>query len=290
MAHFIRQDFKSILNTQRFIDSWFWCRYSINTYNGCQFGCVYCDARSQKYHLPVNFENKIIIKNNIRSLLDTRLSKARTLRPDVVVLSGTTDPYQAAEKKYENTLQCLEVLLKHKYPVHICTKSSLILRDLEILNEIGRNSWCTVSVTITTPQKEKALFLEKLAPPPDDRFNVIKTIKEKTKFIQSGLLLIPTIPFITDNDHDLLKMIEKTKQSKADYLLFGGGMTLRDIQGTWFLNHLIKEYPELLKKYEELYSFKFDGSGYNGNYEIKGTYSKNINLNLLALCRENNIN
>ena len=93
MAQFIRQDFKSIINKYKWIDQWFWCRYSINTYNGCQFGCIYCDARSSKYHLPTDFENQIIIKNNVAAILDKRLSAARTFLADVVALSGTTDPY-----------------------------------------------------------------------------------------------------------------------------------------------------------------------------------------------------
>ena len=73
MAEFFNQDFKSILNKYKYLDSWFWCRYSINPYNGCQFGCVYCDARSQKYHLPMDFENKIVIKNSVATLLDKRI-------------------------------------------------------------------------------------------------------------------------------------------------------------------------------------------------------------------------
>ena len=161
MAEFIKKDFKSILNCYKYLDSWFWSRYSINPYNGCQFGCVYCDSRSQKYHLPTDFENKITIKNNVAVLLDNRLTRARTLLPDVVVLSGTTDPYQPSEKKYRNTRQCLEILLKHKYPVHIITKSTMVLEDLEILEAIGKESWCTVSLTITTPKKRNSKVFRK---------------------------------------------------------------------------------------------------------------------------------
>ena len=99
MPEFIEQEFKSIINKLKFIDNWFWCRYTINPYNGCLFGCVYCDARSAKYHMPEDFENKIIIKRNVRELLDNRLSRARTFLKDVVGFGGVTDSFQAAEKK-----------------------------------------------------------------------------------------------------------------------------------------------------------------------------------------------
>lgn len=290
MAKFIEQNFKSILNKYKFIDSWFWCRYSINPYNGCQFGCVYCDSRSQKYHLPTDFENKIVVKMDGEDLLDKRIANARTLVPDVVVLSGTTDPYQPAEKKYRNTRKCLEVLLKHKYPVHIITKSSMVLDDLDILEEIGKESWCTVSLTITSPHSEIARFLEKLAPPPDERFEVVNIIKQKTRNIQSGVLLIPTIPFLTDSYDDLSEMAKRSRAGNADYMLFSGGLTLRDMQGKWFLKHLVENYPQLLNKYEALFKFKYDKNFYNGNYEPDKNYFRRINNKLFSLCKEHKLN
>jgi len=289
MARFIRRNYKSIINKYKMIDSWFWCRYSINTYNGCQFGCIYCDARSAKYHLPEDFENKIIVKNNVREMLEKRIGRARTVLPDVVVFSGTTDAYQAAEKKFHNTRQCLEVLLKYKYPVPICTTSTLVLRDIDLLNEIGRQNWSTVSVTITTTNEKKAGFLEKLAPTPAERFAVIKKIKEQAPNIQTGVLLIPTIPFLTDSDEDLENMVKKTKDSGADYLLFGGGMTLRDRQATWFINHLKQEYPRLVTEYEKLFDFSYNSDSYQGNREAQKNYSERVNMKLFELCKKYNL-
>ncbi|MDX1436622.1 MAG: hypothetical protein R3335_07425, partial [Anaerolineales bacterium] len=103
MAQFIEKQYKSILNTLKYIDSWFWARYTINPYNGCQFGCTYCDARSAKYDMPEDFEDRIVIKEEVGPMLERRISRARTLLPDVVVIGGVTDGYQPADKKYENT-------------------------------------------------------------------------------------------------------------------------------------------------------------------------------------------
>ena len=103
MVEFSVRPFKSILNRMKTIDSWFWNRYTLNPYNGCQFGCIYCDSRSQKYHLEEDFENKIIVKSNIRKLLENQILKSKKFERDVVAIGGTTDPYQPAERKFNNT-------------------------------------------------------------------------------------------------------------------------------------------------------------------------------------------
>ena len=100
---FIEKEYKSIINKRKWIDSWFWERYSINPYNGCHFGCIYCDARSGKYHMPEQFEEEIVIKKHVAQMLDTRLTRARTFMPDIVGIGGVTDCYQLAEKIYKNT-------------------------------------------------------------------------------------------------------------------------------------------------------------------------------------------
>ncbi len=289
MPKYIEQDFKTIINIRKFIDSWFWDKYSINAYNGCQFGCVYCDTRSAKYQMPTDFENNIIIKKNIKEKLDKRLKRARKLLPDVVGLSGAIDPYQHAEEKYRNTSQCLETLEKHGYPVHICTKSTLVLRDLDLLENIGKNTWCTVSITITTANQKVSRFLETKAPTPQERFNIIKTIKRKTKYIQTGVLLIPIVPFIGDSEDGLENMVKYTKESRADYILFGS-MTMRDVQAQWFLKHLKQTYPELLGHYEKLYKFQYDLKTYRGTYEVANNYIRQINKEMIRLCAAYRLN
>ena len=99
MPEFIEKKFKSALNKQKYIDSWFWGKYSINPYNGCLFGCIYCDARSAKYHMPEDFENQITIKQDIAGVLSSQIQRSRNFLRDVVVISGVTDPYQGAEKE-----------------------------------------------------------------------------------------------------------------------------------------------------------------------------------------------
>jgi len=283
MAKFTEKQFKTILNKYKFIDNWFWVRYGINPYNGCQFGCVYCDSRSAKYNLPTDFENDIVVKTDPAKMLDKRIANARTLLPDIVGTGSAADPYQPAEKKYENTKSCLEVLLKHKYPVLVGTKSILVLRDIELLDKIGAETWCTIALTVTTANKDKAGFLEKFAPSPDERFNVLNTIKKAAKNIQTGIWMMPIIPGFCDSESDMEDMVKKAKDNGADFILIGT-LTMRDLQARWFLNNLNKDYPDLIKKYEELYRFKYHPDFYQGEFVPDFNYILDINKEIFELC------
>ena len=283
MPKFIEKQYKSIINKNKYIDHWFWTRYAINPYNGCQFGCIYCDARSEHYHMPEDFENEILVKQNVGQMLDQRITRARTFLPDVVGIGGVTDSYQPAEKKYENTRSILSVLAKHQYPVHLITKSTLILRDLPLLEEIARQTWCTVSVTITTTDAEKSRFLEKFAPSPAKRLEVLRQIKTKAPHVQTGALLMPLIPVLCDDEAQVEQLFTAVKATGADYLMFGGAMTLRNRQADWFLQHLREAEPAVYQQYVDLYQFTPDGEAYNGRYLPGGDYMRQQHERLFAL-------
>jgi DNA repair photolyase len=286
MVRYTEREFKTILNVRKYIDSWFWDRYGVNPYQGCRFGCIYCDSRSERYRLPTDFENDIIVKVDPAGMLDRRLSRARTLLPDVVAMSGASDPYHHAEARFESTRRCLEVLEKHAYPAHIITKSRLVLRDLELLDRIGGNSWCCVSVTITTVNARVARFLEKRSPSPQVRLNVVRTIKEKAPHVRTGVLFMPVVPFLGDSDADLEAMVGQAREAGADFILFGGAMTMRDMQALWFLKHIGEAYPELLDKYEELYGFKYNPGFYGGDYTARDSYNLALSRKFLDLCEK----
>ena len=283
MPKFIEKQYKSIINKNKYIDHWFWTRYAINPYNGCQFGCIYCDARSEHYHMPEDFENEILVKQNVGQMLDQRITRARTFLPDVVGIGGVTDSYQPAEKKYENTRNILSVLAKHQYPVHLITKSTLILRDLPLLEEIAQQTWCTVSVTITTTDAEKSRFLEKFAPSPAKRLEILRQIKTKAPHVQTGALLMPLIPVLCDDEAQVEQLFTAVKATGADYLMFGGAMTLRNRQADWFLQHLREAEPAGYQQYVDLYQFTPDGEAYNGRYLPGGDYMRQQHERLFAL-------
>jgi DNA repair photolyase len=290
MIKYIPKEFKTILNKYKFIDSWFWCRYSINPYNGCEFACTYCDSRSHKYHLQPEFDHTIYVKDNVGAMLENRLRRARTLLPDVVALGGTCDAYQPAEASYKNTRQCLEVLLKYHYPVIISTKSTLILRDLDILSRIAKDSWCAIGVTVTTLDRKLAGFLVPKAPLPEKRLSVIREIKQRRPEIQAGVNFIPIVPCLSDDEKNMEEVVLAAKMAGADFVLFGGGMTLRNSQASWFMRRLSEEFPHLVEEYEELYQAEYTSAeGYLGRYEPRKSYSKGIHGRMLELCEKHQL-
>ncbi|MHA1291400.1 MAG: radical SAM protein [Promethearchaeota archaeon] len=254
MVKYIYKEFKTAINKLKFPDSWFWCRYTINPYSGCEHSCIYCDARSQRYYLDQNFENEVIIKVDFDKKLDLRIKRARKLLIDVIGPGGVCDAYQPIEEKVKNTLKILKVIKKYQFPVNIATKNKLITRDLEILNKIAENTWCTIGFSITTTNEELAKFLEPFSSPPADRLKVIKIIKNNFPKIQVGTYFIPIIPFLEDDYENLEDVIKQTKQAGADFILFSPGLTLRDLQSEFFINKLKNSrYKFVVKPLLELY-------------------------------------
>ena len=275
MVRFVEVRARRVLRRYRYRDNWFWCRYSLNPYRGCQFACNYCDAITEKYLVhrrAEDFSRIIYVKTGAPELLGRELERAER---DVVALSGVTDPYQPAEKKYRVTRRVLEVLRDHEFPVHVGTKSDLVLRDLDLLTEISEKSWCTVTITIITFDKNLVSPLEPFAPAPERRLEAVRKLTEAG--VQAGVDFTPIVPYITDSNDNLRDVIRRVAKSGARYILPGGGMTLRSHQKSRFLKLLKETWPELLQKYEHLY-----GSSQNPNQQ----YMSEMNRKTFELCKE----
>jgi len=274
----IHREFKTALNKLKYPDSWFWCRYTINPYSGCAHTCIYCDARSQRYYLSQDFETEVIVKSNIDNILDQRIKRSRTLLPDVIGPGGVCDAYQPIELEVENTLKILKVIEKHKYPVNIATKSNLITRDIEILNKIAKDTWCTVGFSITTMNEELAQFLEPYSSSPQERLEALKQIKLKAPNVQIGTYFMPIIPFLEDNDENLVDVIKQTKKAGADFILFSPGLTIRDQQAEFFIKKLKNsKYKNIVKPLLNLYK---------GQIYPPTDYVKKLHPKLLSYCEE----
>ena len=277
----INKEFKTALNKLKYPDSWFWCRYTINPYSGCAHTCIYCDARSQRYYLSQDFENEVIVKTNLDKILDKRIKNSRTLLPDVIGPGGVCDAYQPIELEVENTLKILKVIEKHKFPVNIATKSNLITRDMEILNSIAKDTWCTVGFSITTMNEELARFLEPHSSSPNERLEALKQIKQNAPNIQVGTYFMPIIPFLEDNNENLNAVIKKSKEAGADFVIFAPGLTLRDAQADFFFKKLQEsKYNHVVKPLLNLYK---------GQMGPPKGYVNKIHQKLLTLCQKYDI-
>jgi len=273
MVKYTYKEFKTALNKLKYPDSWFWAKYTINPYSGCQHACIYCDARSDRYFLQQNFENEVIIKTNIDKMLDLRIRRARKLLPDVVGPGGVSDAYQPIENKVENTRKVLQVLAKHKFPLNIATKSKLIIRDLDVLKKIAGDTWCTIGFSITTTNEDLAKFLEPYSSKPSERLEVLKTIKNEAPNIQVGTYFMPIIPFLEDSENNMEDVIRKSKEAGADFLLFSPGLTMRDSQAEFFLKKLQNsKYNDIVKPLLNLYK---------GQMQPPSDYVKTLHLKLL---------
>lgn len=237
---------KTILTKYKEADPWFHIKYSMNLYRGCQHQCIYCDSRSECYHIE-NFQD-ILVKENAIELLRKELSKIK--EKNTIGTGSMNDPYMPVEKKYGMTRKALQVIADYKFPVHVITKGTLVLRDIDLLQEIGK-VFSTVSITITTIDDELSKKLEPGAPASSERFQAIGTLSKKG--ITVGITLMPVIPFITDDPENISALVQKASESGAKYILPAFGMTLRDRQREYFFQKLIKYFPDEFEKYKKTY-------------------------------------
>jgi len=165
---------------------------------------------------------------------------------------GVCDSYQPVEKEYQLTRKVLEILRDYEIPIHVITKSDLILRDLDLYKKINETSWCNVSFTITTLDEKLANIFEPRASSPKARISALKTFKDNN--IQTGITFMPIIPFILDNDDNIENVIKNAKEIGCKYIL-AAGMTLKPgRQKDHFLSVIKSKFPELLSKFEDAYS------------------------------------
>ena len=195
--------------------------FGINPYRGCEHGCIYCYARPTHEYLGfsagLDFESNIVVKHDLPELLEKTLRK-KSWVPQTIALSGNTDCYQPAERRFRLTRKCLKVLLKHRNPVSIITKSHLIEQDLELLGEMAALNLVHVTISVTTLDSRLAGLMEPRASSPTKRLECVKKLCGAS--IPVGLNLAPVIPGLNDNEIDrILKRGAENGAQWASYIL-----------------------------------------------------------------------
>lgn len=251
---------KSILTPIKHGDEWFGVDYNMNLYRGCPHGCIYCDSRSACYQID-NFD-KIRGKENALFILERELSKKR-LR-GVVGIGAMSDTYNLQEKKYELTRGALKLILKYGYGVSIDTKSDLILQDIDLLQEINKTNNVIIKITITTPNDELSKIIEPNVCVSSKRFATIKKLSDAGLYV--GIIMSPVLPFITDKENDIKKLVRLAYEHGAKFIYTYMGMTLRENQRDYYYEKLDKHFPFLSKKYQEYYENKYNCIVPNANY------------------------
>src|SRR5258707_3244693 len=174
---------------------------SVNPYRGCEHGCVYCYARPTHEYLGfsagTDFESRIMVKMDAPKLLEAELS-SRKWRPQVIAISGVTDPYQPIERKLEITRGCLQVLARFRNPVGIITKNRLVTRDSDLLGELAAFSCAAVNGSVTSLVEELQRVLEPRTSPPNARLEAISKLREAG--VPVGVMVAPIIPGLTRSE------------------------------------------------------------------------------------------
>ena len=260
---------KSVLNKHKKRDSWFLDDYSVNPYEGCSCNCLYCYIRGSKY--GENMDEGLAVKANALEVLEKQLaSRAKKGQYGFVAVGSGTDAYIHHEAKYRLTEGMLQLLLKYRFPVFISTKCTMITRDIELLKEIDKTAILTddlkdklkrgviLSVSISSLNEKISNMLEPGAASPLQRLELVKQLKQEG--FLTGVNAIPILPFISDTDEELEKIIATAKEYHADYILVGGltlfGSGIADSK-TLFYKFLERYDASLLPKYNQLYGSSF---------------------------------
>jgi DNA repair photolyase len=206
------EEVKSILSQNNSPDLGF--RYSLNPYRGCMRACAYCYARpSHQYWgfgAGTDFETKIVVKVNAPEKLYETFMKP-SWRGDWIVVSGNTDCYQPLEASYKLTRRCLEICDTFRNPVALITKSALIQRDVDVLANLSRNTFCHVSMSIAFSDDKMARKIEPTAPSPSARFKAMRVLSEAG--VPMGVGVAPIIPGL--NDDQIPEILERAKENGA---------------------------------------------------------------------------
>jgi DNA repair photolyase len=234
---------KTILSGYTNGDAWFGNNYTMNIYKGCCHGCIYCDSRSECYHVE-NFD-EVRAKENALALLTYELKSKR--RTGVIGTGAMSDPYNPFEKEFCLTKGALELINAHRFGVSIATKSDLIARDIEVLKSINTHSPVLIKLTITTANDMLCKKIEPNVAESSRRFSVIRKLSESGIF--AGILLMPVLPFLEDNEDNISKIIRLAYENGAKFIYPAFGVTLRQNQREWYYKKLDEHFPGMKQRY-----------------------------------------
>ncbi len=251
-------------------------RCGMNIYRGCSHGCIYCDSRSKCYQFTHPFED-IEVKQNAPMLLEAALKSKR--KKCMIGTGSMSDPYMHCETELELTRKCLEIIHRYGFGLAIQTKSDRILRDIDLLDDINKDTKCVVQMTLTTYDDELCSILEPNVCNTKRRLEVLKMMQERG--IPTIVWITPILPFINDTEENVRQILEAcAKVGVKGIIDFGMGLTLREGDREYFYAALDKHFPGMKKRYIETY----------GNaYDLPSPDSGKLTGILKEMCTENNM-
>lgn len=248
----------------------------MNLYRGCTHGCIYCDARSKCYRMEHDFED-IEVKSNAVVLLERALRGKR--RKCMIGTGAMSDPYIHLEEKLQNTRKCLEIIDRYSFGLSIQTKSTRILRDLDLLKSINEKSKCVVQMTMTTYDEDLCRVLEPNVSSTKERFEALKIFRDSG--IPTIVWLSPILPFINDTEENIKGILSYCIEAEVRGIMcFGMGMTLREGNREYFYKKLDEHFPGMKYRYIRRYG---------NSYELASDNNIELMRLLADECRKHNI-
>ena len=221
----------------------------MNLYRGCRHGCIYCDSRSACYRMEHPFED-IEVKQNALTLLEDALRRKR--RPCMIATGSMSDPYTPPEEELRYTRRALELILQYGFGVTLLTKSSLVLRDLDLLQRINSQTKCVVQMTLTTWEESLCRILEPNVSTTAKRFAALMKLKEAG--IPTVVWLCPILPFLNDTAENINRLLDCCEQADVRGIIqFGMGVTLRQGNREYFYQQFDQHFPGLKERYIHTY-------------------------------------
>lgn len=241
---------KHILTRSKSTD-WFGTDHTMNLYRGCPHGCIYCDSRSECYR-DDDFDR---VKGKEKALELLRDELRRKVRPAFIAMGSMSDPYNPVEKELELTRKALMLIHAYEHGVAVCTKSDLILRDVDLYADIQSRAPVICKVTVTTTDDGLASKIEPGAPCPTRRLEALEGLSQRGIF--AGIVLMPVLPFLEDSVENVLAVVDAAADAGAKFVYPAFGMTLRDRQRAYYYDRLVQLFPEIKEKYEKQYGDRY---------------------------------
>ena len=248
----------------------------MNIYRGCLHGCIYCDSRSLCYQMNHKFED-VEVKANAVGLLENTLRRKRN--KCMIGTGAMSDPYMPIEEKLGNMRKCLEVIERYGFGVTMITKSTKVLRDLDLLKKINEKSKCVVQMTLTTYDEDLCRIVEPNVETTYERFRALEILRYNG--IPTVVWLCPILPFINDTEENIRGILDYCVRAKVKGIInFDMGVTLRDGNREYFYKKLDEHFPGLKEKYIRMYG---------NSYQLSSPNSRQLNMIYKSECIKNGI-
>jgi len=260
---------------------------SINPYRGCEHGCIYCFARPTHEYLGLSagldFESRIMVKKDAAKLLEAELSSPKW-KPQVLVMSGVTDPFQPIERKLRVTRSCLEVLARFRNPVAIITKNRLVTRDIDLLGQLAQDNASAVNISVTSLDPTLQRVLEPRTSSPQARLEAVRTLRAAG--IPVGVMVAPIIPGLTD--HEVPKIVEACGEAGAQfagYTIVRLPWSIAPLFEHWLDEHFHEKKEKVLSRIRHIRDGKMNDARWGSRIKGEGIFAEQIRSMFEVSCR-----